>query len=141
MSLDAMTVPMLTSSYIFLRSLRFHAYHGVMEQERVVGNDYTLDVRIGYDVSKAMTTDSVDDTINYATVYQLAKSQMDNPSHLLEHVIGRIGKAIMSRFPLVETLDLRLTKLNPPMGADCDGAGVEIHLTREPDSEEMSSKL
>ena len=36
-------------------------------------------------------------------------------------------KAIEKTFPEVTSIDLKLTKLNPPMGADCDGAGVEIH--------------
>jgi dihydroneopterin aldolase len=29
---------------------------------------------------------------------------------------------------LVEAVDVTLTKENPPMGANCGGAGVELHL-------------
>ena len=31
---------------VFLKNLRFHAYHGVLEQERTIGNDYELTVMI-----------------------------------------------------------------------------------------------
>ena len=52
----------LESSYINLLGLRFHAYHGVLEQEQIVGNDYCLDVRMKYDISKAKLSDNIDDT-------------------------------------------------------------------------------
>jgi dihydroneopterin aldolase len=45
-------------------------------------------------------------------------------------VVGRIVKAIEQAFPLVSSIDLKLTKMNPPMGADCDGAGVEVHFKK-----------
>jgi len=44
-------------------------------------------------------------------------------------VAGRIAKAVMNAFPAVTSVDLELTKQNPPMGADCDGAAVEMHFS------------
>ena len=35
---------------------------------------------------------------------------------------------ITASFPEVTSVDLELTKLNPPMGADCEGATVEVHF-------------
>jgi dihydroneopterin aldolase len=55
---------------------------------------------------------------------------MHQPSKLLEHVAGRIAKAIEKDFPKVSSIDLTLTKKNPPMGAACDGAGVEVHFKK-----------
>jgi dihydroneopterin aldolase len=52
------------------------------------------------------------------------------PSQLLEHVAGRVVKAVAEAFPAVTAIDLELLKQNPPMGADCDGAGVEMHWER-----------
>lgn len=119
------------SSYIYLSNLRFHAYHGVLPQERVEGNDFIVNIRLAYDFGKAMETDDVADTLSYADVYQLVQQEMQQPSNLLEHVVGRIGKRLLAEFPLIKAIDLKLTKVNPPMGADCDGAGVEIHLINE----------
>ena len=117
----------MQTSSIFIDQLRLHAYHGVMEQERRVGADFQVDLRVGYPLARAMESDEVDDTLNYAALYALVEQQMQQPSRLLEHVAGRIVKAIEKTFPEVMSIDLKLTKLNPPMGADCDGAGVEIH--------------
>ena len=117
-------------SYVFLRNARFHAFHGVMPQERQVGGDFLLSLRVGYPIDKAMESDDVADTLNYATLFDLAKREMDIPSQLLEHVAGRIVKAITTAFPEVTSIDLELTKQNPPMGADCEGAGVMIKLKK-----------
>ena len=110
-------------SYVFLRNVRFHAFHGVLPQERQVGGDFLLSLRVCYPLS-----DDVADTLNYATLFDLAKREMDIPSQLLEHVAGRIVKAITTAFPEVTSFDLELTKQNPPMGADCEGAGVVLKL-------------
>ena len=119
----------LTAGYIHLRQVRFHAFHGVMPQERQVGTDFVLDLRVGYPLQQAMQSDDVADTLNYAALYDLVAREMQQPSNLLEHVAGRIAEAIGQTFPQVTSIDLTLTKQNPPMGADCEGAGVEIHFS------------
>ena len=53
---------------------------------------------------------------------------MDVPSKLLEHVAGRIVRKIQEQFPKVSSISLKITKKNPPMGADCDGAGVDLRF-------------
>ena len=121
----------IESSYVMLQDVRFHAFHGVMPQEGKVGADFLVSLRVGYPLEKAMQSDEVGDTLNYATLYALVESEMAKPSKLLEHVAGRIVKAIEKNFPEVTTIDLKLTKRNPPMGADCEGAGVEIHLIND----------
>ena len=121
----------ITSSYISLRNVRFHAFHGVMPQERKVGADFLVNLRVGYPLEQAMQSDEVSDTLNYAALYEVVKAEMMQPSNLLEHVAGRIADAVVKRFPQVTSIDLDLTKQNPPMGADCDGAGVEIHLIHD----------
>jgi dihydroneopterin aldolase len=102
-----------------------------MPQERKVGADFTVSLRVGVDLSLPAESDDVADTLNYATLYEVVKQQMEIPSQLLEHVAGRIGKAVMDTFPQVTGVDVTLTKLNPPMGADCAGASVELHLIND----------
>ena len=110
--------------------MHFYAYHGVLPQERIVGGDYTVSVEAETDVTAAIATDNVEQTLNYAALYEVVKHEMLIPSNLLEHVAARIGKAIMDNFPQVQALDLTVTKQNPPMGADCQGAGVKLHIVK-----------
>ena len=99
-----------------------------MPQETQVGGEFLVSLRVGYPIQAAMETDDVADTLNYAELYQLVKREMEIPSKLLEHVAGRIVKAIGEQFPKVSSIHLKITKKNPPMGADCDGAGVEVNV-------------
>ena len=118
----------LQNSYITIDNLRLYARHGVMEQERRVGADFCVSIRVHYNICKAMESDNVDDTISYAELCSIVKEQMAIPSKLLEHAAGRICNAIFDKYPQADSIWLRLTKLNPPMGADCDGASVEIEV-------------
>lgn len=121
----------MMSSKIYLRNVRFHAFHGVLPQEGIVGNDYLVNLVLDYDFSSAMKTDDLQGTLNYAEVYQKVREEMAVPSKLLEHVAGRIAHRLFSDFPEIQKLQLSITKVNPPMGADSDGAGVEVVLTND----------
>lgn len=120
----------IDSGYIHLHGLLFHAFHGVMPQERLTGGDFKVDIRIGCDISQAVMTNDITLTPDYAAVYNIVKSEMEKPSQLLEHVAGRIAESIFLDITHAMTIDISVTKLNPPMGACCDGAGVELHLSR-----------
>ena len=121
----------IKESYITLTDLRFHAFHGVIPQERLTGNDYSVSLRIGYPVREACLSDEVDDTLNYASVYDIVSQEMNVPSKLLGRVAFRIANRLFRKFNLITVLDVKLNKLNPPFGADCYGAGVELHLIND----------
>ena len=117
-------------SYIFLDQLKFYAFHGVGPQETLVGNEFTVDLRLKVDISRAAQTDEVNDTVSYADVFEAVKAEMNIPSKLLEHVAGRIVKRLFQDFKTIESIELKLAKRNPPMGADLLSAGVELQYER-----------
>jgi len=121
----------IKNSCIFLNGLRFHAFHGVMPQERLTGNDYRVDLKIDFPLEKAVGSDDVDDTLNYATVYAAVKEGMDVPSQLIERVAYRIADRLFRTFKAINEVEIKVEKCNPPMGADCEGAGVELHLIND----------
>ena len=82
----------LKSSYVCLNKLRFHARHGVMPQEQATGGEFVVSIRAKYLFDKALESDDVSDTLNYAEMFEIINKEMQTPSCLLEHVAGRIGK-------------------------------------------------
>jgi dihydroneopterin aldolase len=118
-------------SYIYLNEARFYAYHGVMPQENEVGTEFLVTARAAINVTAAMNHDMVEVTLDYGVLYNLIKEEMAITSQLVEHVAGRIAKRVFKTFPQVTSLDLKITKLNPPIGGDCAGAGVELFLVNE----------
>lgn len=121
----------IDNSYIFLKEIRCYAYHGVAPQENLIGNEYVIDLKLKVDISQASQTDEVTDTVSYADVHELIKAEMAVPSKLLEHVGGRMAAKLFEVFPAIEEIELRLSKRNPPMGADIDVAGIELHCSRK----------
>ena len=120
----------ISTSSITLHRMRFYAYHGVLPLERLVGNYYEVTVVMNVDISQAALSDAVADTVNYAEVYEVIQKVMLEPCHLLERVAWFISEALLSRFSLLDAVEVSITKLNPPMGADCEGAEVKIKATR-----------
>jgi len=115
---------------VFVKNIRLHAFHGVMPQERITGNDYLVSVSADCPLAAAAESDSVDDTLNYAHIYNIVKEEMALQANLVEHVAGRIGRRVLAEFPLADNVRVEVVKLNPPMGAACDGAGVELTVCR-----------
>ena len=119
-----------TDMYIRMEGMKFYAFHGVLPQENLVGAYYYVDLKIKTDFTRASETDELEGTINYADIHAAVKEEMSIPSQLLEHVCQRIARRLIHDFPTIETIDLRLSKENPPMGACTESIGVEVHYVR-----------
>jgi len=115
------------TSKIELKNMKFYAFHGVAEQERIVGNHFVVDLLLTAPLEPAVESDQLSDTINYAEVYAVVKREMSIPSLLLEHVAGRIMKNLKAQFPLLTTIEIRLAKLTPPFGGDVESAAVILN--------------
>lgn len=121
----------ISESQIELRGLTFFAYHGVLPEERQMGNTFVVNLLLDADISRAVCTDELDDTVNYAAAYEVVKREMTVPSMLLEHVCGRIAAALLDAFPALSRVHVSVTKKNPPIeGAGTCESAVKLVLTR-----------
>ena len=111
------------NSRILLPRIRFYAHHGVDPQEQLTGAYFHVGIEADTDFNEAMQTDRLEGTVSYADLYESIKTEM-------EHVAGRILQRLFDDFPSISRIRLTLTKENPPMGADCREAGVEIEAER-----------
>lgn len=107
--------------------LRIYANHGVIPQEAQVGNEFEVTVALTFDATQAMLSDRLDASINYAEVVDIIRSEMAQPSKLLEKVVCRIYSAIMWRFPQVHTGSITLRKLKPPVRGQLEAASFSFN--------------
>ena len=121
----------IQQTFIHLENIRLYAYHGVNPQEQRVGAFFEVSLQIGTDFRKAIESDDLSLTVSYADVYDKVKEEMGKPSHLLEHVAGRIAKRLYDEFPGIGSITLRINKENPPMGGQCGSCGVELVTRRD----------
>jgi dihydroneopterin aldolase len=117
-------------TFIELEQVRFHALHGVMPQERIVGNAFEVNLRVKTNFEAALSDDCLDNTISYADLYEVVKAEMMQPSALIEHVAGRILRALTERWPAVEAVWLKVSKLNPPIPGEIGRASVVVDWKR-----------
>jgi len=110
--------------YIELKNMIFHAHHGVSEQEKKVGNTFTVSLKLYLNLIPAGKSDRLEDTINYAEVFEIVKKEMAIPSNLLEHVASRIIRAILQTFPQIVKIQIRLAKMRPPVNGEMEEAAV-----------------
>ena len=111
---------------IELEKMEFHAFHGCFKEERIVGNSFLVQFSFETDTSKAENSDSIFDTINYQTIYQLIKDEMSEPSHLLEHVAKRIIDKVCNHFPAIEKAQVKVSKMNPPLGGKLHSVSITL---------------
>ena len=115
-------------SEIILKDMHFFAYHGVLPQEAVVGNEFVVNLSLQVDITQAMQTDDIADIVNYAEIYEAVKAEMQERSNLLEHVAGRIAHRLLNDFPTITSVDILLEKLDPPMGAEVRSSAIHLVL-------------
>ena len=114
---------------IQIEGMEFYAYHGHFEEERVVGNDFIIDLEFETDLEPAAASDEIEDAVNYQIVYNLVKEQMTIKSALLEHVANGIIEAIYREFPTqISDLKVKVSKMNPPLNGKIKN--VSIVMTR-----------
>ena len=106
--------------------MNFHAYHGCLDFEKREGNTFLVNLILELNTEKAEISDKLEDTLNYQVVYDVVKHEMEIPSNLIEHAARRIFDALIENFPQILHLNLRLSKLNPPLGGDVKSVSVEI---------------
>ncbi|MDR0811377.1 MAG: dihydroneopterin aldolase [Paludibacter sp.] len=113
-------------SKITLKNMSFHAYHGVLEQEQRLGNTFLVTLTYETDSAAAEQSDNLADTLDYQQVYDTVKEQMETPSQLIEHIARRIYNSVAQRFPQIKNLNVKLTKLAPPLGRKVESVIIEI---------------
>ena len=104
--------------------IELYAYHGCMEEEAKIGSYYEVNVILEADLTVATKTDRLEDTIDYVVINNIVKAQMLIRSKLLEHVVNRIVKKISSAYPSVYSIEVAVTKQNPPINGHVKGVQV-----------------
>ena len=115
---------------ISLNNIKFYAYHGCLEEEAKIGGNYIVDVIIHTDFSQAAKTDELNQTVDYCDVYEIVKKEMAIRSKLIEHVAQRIGSSLLSSIKNIQSADIQLTKIAPPMNGDVESVTVKLVVQR-----------
>ncbi len=116
---------------LVLKGLKFRGLHGFFEDERINGNDFEVDLTFVTSLEEAARTDDLSETIDYSKAHEIVGSVMNGESKkLIETLTFLIGQKLYSYFPMVDTLEVKVRKLNPPISGEAEHSEVTMSWPR-----------
>jgi 7,8-dihydroneopterin aldolase/epimerase/oxygenase len=109
---------------IFVNNIQLYAYHGCLEEEGKIGSAYTVDIEIDTNFTEAAIADDLNKTVDYVTVYNIAKEEMAIRAKLIETVAKRIGDRLKLECGKGNHYHIKVTKINPPMNGNVRSVSV-----------------
>ena len=114
---------------IQLNNLSFFAYHGLYEEEKISGNDFIVNAIIYFYPKKKI--DTISETIDYVSIYELIERRMQIATPLLETIVMDLATLILDKFTLAESVFIELTKQKPPIHNFNGTVSVKFELKRK----------
>ena len=112
---------------IFLRGMRFMACHGVLPHEREVPQPFEVDVEMGLDLRAAGGSDDLDDTVNYAKVYDVVSTVLTvTRKYLIEALAEEIADDLLRDFDSLRWVRVTVHKPAAPIDGIFSDVGVTI---------------
>jgi dihydroneopterin aldolase len=117
---------------IVMTGLQFYGYHGVFPEENAIGQRYQVDIEMHLPLDKSGLSDKLEDTINYAEVYEVIRRIVEEGRtfKLIEALAEYIAATILQTYATIDEVTVRVVKPHPPVKMFFDGVQVEIHRKR-----------
>lgn len=112
---------------INLHNLIFHSFHGVYDEERILGNTFEVNVSVDFEPDEPVT--SLEHTINYATIYEIIKERMLLATPLLETLAQELSQKIYNFDNRIKTISVSVEKKNPPI-PNMEGS-ISVHYKKD----------
>lgn len=120
----------IKTTSLTVSDITLHAYHGVTPEERAVGTEFKVTVRLDFDAAAAMRYDDLNATINYAVAIDIVHDTMLETSQLIENAAWRIAARLLEAFPTLAGGSVAVTKVRPPVATPTAGATFTAEFTR-----------
>jgi 7,8-dihydroneopterin aldolase/epimerase/oxygenase len=115
---------------ITLTGLRAKGHHGVFDFERVIGQEFVVDVRLDLDLRRAAASDDVDDTVHYGELAeQLVAVVTGEPVNLLETLADRLLTVCLAD-ARVEAAEVTVHKPQAPIPHEFADVSVTLGRSR-----------
>ncbi|GGA71062.1 dihydroneopterin aldolase [Ornithinibacillus halotolerans] len=112
---------------IILTNMRFYGFHGLLPEEKKLGQRFNVDLELYLDTSKAGNSDNMHYSIDYSKVYQKVKAVVEGKSkNLIEAVAESVAANLLASFTLLEACRVKVIKPDPPIPGHYESVAVEI---------------
>ena len=114
-----------------VENLKIYAFHGCMNEEKVIGSDYVVNITAVCFVNKEVFQDVINGTVDYVDLARIAKQEMSIRAKLLEVVVKRIIDRSFEEITVLNKISVTVSKINPPINADVEAVSVTMAEERK----------
>ena len=114
-----------------LTGIEVFAHHGVLPEERQIGQRFLIDLDIEADLQAAGESDSLAETIDYGSVAERVHELVVGEKwNLIERIAEETAKLVLS-IPQVSAVAVTVHKPNAPIAVDFADVSVTIDRRRQ----------
>ena len=114
---------------IHLQNLQFKSYHGLYEEEKILGNIFIVNLIVKYQPA-SLPIINIEQTINYEDLFSLIEKRMLIATELLETLVTEIAEEIFDKCKNIEEIYISITKQNPPIAGFSGNVAVSFETKR-----------
>lgn len=112
---------------IIIKNLEIFCNHGVYKEENILGQKFIVSASLNLDTRKAGITDSLEISVNYASVCSFINDYMKSHTFkLLEAAAEHLALALFAHYERLLAITLEIKKPWAPIGLPVDYVSVEI---------------
>lgn len=120
----------MTQDRITITGIAGYGFHGVLDGEKTVGQQFSVDAVLSVDLSAAGASDDLSHTVHYGEVAELIHAQITGePVELIETLADRTARLVLEGYPLVQRVELTVSKPQAPIRVPF--ANVAVTVIRE----------
>ncbi len=112
---------------IHMHHLIFHSFHGIFEEEKILGNDFEVNVDVSIDGQERIST--LGQSVDYVQLYSIIKSVMEEPTPLLETVVYDLAERVRLFDEKIKSVHINIKKLHPPIGSFQGAVSISFNQT------------
>jgi len=114
-----------------LKGIRLYGFHGVLPAEKERGQFFEIDVEIDLSWGKGIYLDNLEETVDYARVFETVKNTFKARRYkLLEALALALADRILNDFP-VDRAVVKVRKPDVPLKGKLDYAEVRVEREKK----------
>jgi len=120
----------LVADCLNITDIRAYGYTGLLPEEQTLGQWFTVELKVWLDLRPAAQSDAIEDTYDYSAVIQEIQALIQTSRFkLIERLAEAIATHILQSYA-VQQVQVRLTKVSPPVPHFTGSIIVEITRDR-----------
>ena len=119
---------------IRLEDLQFYSFHGLYPEEKITGGNFIVNLAASFALETGKDSiepiSAINQTVNYASIYEVVSRIMMVPHELLETVAMEIASVIQKGHPELSSIEVIITKCKPPIPGMTGSSSVQYNWER-----------